>query len=119
MPLYWVGLAFKRYAPNVASQVAGYIPGVVKQPVNYVAQTGIGRVWGIMGESLLTHSEGWLGQLKIWLLAGSVKAFNKRFKSILKILSLRLNAGAFCVAVKLNLRQNTYEFGRFPIVTTA
>jgi hypothetical protein len=58
------GLAFKRYAPNVAIQVAGYIPDIVKQPVNYAAQTGIGQRVGYYGESLLTHSEGWLGQLK-------------------------------------------------------
>lgn len=58
------GVAFKRYAPNAASQVASYIPELLKKPVNYTAQSGLGQKAGQAAESLLTHSEGWFGKAK-------------------------------------------------------
>lgn len=58
------GLAFKRYAPNVASQVGDYIPGLLKRPANSVAQSAFGQRIGHYGESLLNYSESGLAQLK-------------------------------------------------------
>lgn len=58
------GVAFKRYAPNAASQVASYIPDLLKKPVNYTTQSSIGQKAGQAAESLLAHSEGWFGKAK-------------------------------------------------------
>ncbi|WP_303673582.1 hypothetical protein [Vampirovibrio chlorellavorus] len=61
------GLALNRYFPAMASKVGAVIPGFIKNPFNQLAGTGIAQKVTGYGNTILTHSESWIGKAKGWI----------------------------------------------------